>query len=252
MSQGVMQNLIKDERIQDAATPALVHPDFHKRNIYVSAEDPIVITGLIDWQSTSIEPSFIYVNETLNFASPPQNIEGDIFGNSEGEPTLVQTEKERKDASICFQTYDVCMKGLTPKPRPARLLDPTLFRLFHYTHTTWRDSAAAIRQELIELSDRWFELGLQGTCPYSFTDEERKQHAKDYEDFEAVQSLELWLKNSLSTNSDGWMPNEAWDAARDAHRAAYDKWIPTARESEARGEELMVVKADKMWPFEPR
>ncbi|KAI9042385.1 uncharacterized protein KD926_005681 [Aspergillus affinis] len=49
ISHKVMQRLIQDKRIQDAATPVLLRPDFHKRNIYVSAEDPTVITGLIDW-----------------------------------------------------------------------------------------------------------------------------------------------------------------------------------------------------------
>lgn len=56
--------------------------------------------------------------------------------------------------SLLRQAYDVCMKGFVPKLRPARLLDPTLFRPFHYCHTSWRDSAAAVRQELIELSAR--------------------------------------------------------------------------------------------------
>jgi hypothetical protein len=62
----------QDERIENAATPALLHPDFHKRNIYVSAEEPIVIIGLIDWQSASIEPAFIYGNETPDFAELPR------------------------------------------------------------------------------------------------------------------------------------------------------------------------------------
>jgi hypothetical protein len=144
------------------------------------------------------------------------------------------------------------MKGLAPKLRPARLLDPTLFRIFQYCHTTWRDSAAALRQELIELSARWTELGLEGSCPFSPTEEELKKHARDYEDFETVQRLKLWLRNSLRTNSDGWVPNNSWKAARDAHRAAYDEWIQTARESEARGEGLTVAKADKLWPFDAR
>ncbi|KAJ5086934.1 hypothetical protein NUU61_008241 [Penicillium alfredii] len=248
ISQEVMQELVKDERIQNAATPALLHPDFHKRNIYVSAEDPTVITGLLDWQSTSIEPAFIYANETPDFAAPPGGPEENTFKSGQDE----HKEQERKDASICYQTYDVCMKGLAPKLRPARLLDPTLFRLFQYCHTTWRDSATAIRQELIELSIRWTELELQGSCPFSPTKEELKEHAQDYEDFETVQRLKLWLRNSLHTNSDGWVPNDVWDAAKDAHRAAYDQWIQTARESESRGENLTVVKADKLWPFDAR
>jgi hypothetical protein len=216
--------------------PLLQLCDFHKRNIYVSAGDPTVITGVIDWQSASIEPAFIYANEAPDFAALPEESEGkgNIFENGQDEhKTPGQKEREWRDASICYQTYDVCMKGLAPKLRPARLLDPTLFRVFQYCHTTWRDSATALRQELIELSVRWTELGLQGSCPFSPTEEELKKHARDYEDFETVQRLKLWLRNSLHTNSDGWVPNNVWNAAKYAHRAAYDEWIQTAREAEA-------------------
>lgn len=252
-SREVMHKLIEDERIKDAATPALLHPDFHKRNIYVSAKEPTVITGLIDWQSTSIEPAFIYANETPDFAALPRVPEEDPPENEHNDTeTSRQKERELKDASICYQTYDVVSTALIPKLRPARLLDPTLFRLFHYCHTTWRDSAPAIRQELIELSTRWAELGLEGSCPYAPTEAELKQHARDYEDFEAVQALKSWLRNKLDTNSDGWIPNDAWDAARVAHRAAYDEWIQTAKEAESRGEDMTIAKADKMWPFDAR
>lgn len=248
-----MKKLVDDERIQNAAAPVLAHPDYHKRNIYVSAQDPAVITGIIDWQSASIEPAFIYANETPDFAALPEEPEDDTF-NQDDLKAPGQNERELKDAMICHQTYDVLMKGVVPKTRPARLLDPTLFRIFQYCHTSWRDSAAALRQELIEISARWAELGLelQGPCPYSPTQEELNQHARDYEDFETSQRLKSWLKASLNTNSDGWVPNEVWDAAKDAHRAAYDEWIQTARESEARGESMTVVKAEKLWPFDAR
>ncbi|KAL4804384.1 kinase-like domain-containing protein [Aspergillus unguis] len=243
ISQEVMQNLVKDKRIQDAAAPALLHPDLYKRNIYVSADDPTVITGLVDWQSAAVEPAFIYANETPDFAALLEN----TFDSGDEH-----SEQKRKDASICYQTYDVCMKGLVPKLRPARLLDPTLFRLFHYCHTTWRDSATAIRQELIDLSARWEELDLQGSCPFSPTEEELKQHARDYEDFETVQGLKSCLRDSLNTGSDGWVPSDVWDVVRDAHRMAYDEWMQVAREAESRGEGLTVAKADKLWPFDAR
>ncbi|GFG10664.1 hypothetical protein IFM5058_05039 [Aspergillus udagawae] len=144
------------------------------------------------------------------------------------------------------------MTGLAPKLRPARLLDPTLFRVFQYCHTTWSSSAAALHRELIELSGRWTELGLQGACPFSPTEEELKKHAQDYEDFETVQNLKQWLRISLRTDSDGWVPNDVWNAAKDAHRAAYDVWTQTARESESSGEGLTVAKADKLWPFDAK
>lgn len=78
-SQEVLQKLVEDGRVQNAAIPTLLHPDFHKRNIYVSAEDPTVITGVIDWQSASIEPAFIYANETPDFATLPLEPEEPTF-----------------------------------------------------------------------------------------------------------------------------------------------------------------------------
>ena len=81
---------------------------------------------------------------------------------------------------------------------------------------------------------------------------ELKQHARDYEDFEAVQALKSWLRDNLDTNSDRWIPNDAWDAARVAHRAAYNEWIQTAKEAESCSEDMTVAKADKMWPFDAR
>ncbi|KAJ5587784.1 uncharacterized protein N7459_003549 [Penicillium hispanicum] len=201
-SQEVMHKLVEDQRTQDAAKPTLLHPDFHKRNIYVSAEDPTHITGLIDWQSTSIEPAFLYTNETPDFAVLPEEPEEDTFQDEAAEQQQQdpsQKQRELKDASICAQTYDGCR---------ARA--------------------------------------------HSLTDKELEAHGRDYEDFETFQRLKRWLRWSLQTNSDGWVPNELWDAAREAHRAAYQEWIQTARESEARGEDLTVAKADKLWPFDAR
>lgn len=144
------------------------------------------------------------------------------------------------------------MQGLVPKLRPARLQDPTLFRPFHYAHTSWRDSATATRQALIELSVQWQELGLQGSCPYIPTGEELARHSRDYEDFETRQKLKVWLTKFLDTNSDGWIPNEAWEASLEAHRALYEQWMEAAREVEDENEKMTDEKADKLWPWDAR
>ncbi|KGQ08237.1 hypothetical protein BBAD15_g6428 [Beauveria bassiana D1-5] len=175
-SEQVMRMLVEDTRVQGAAAPTLLHPDFQMRNIFVSADDPTIITGLIDWQSTGVEPALIYANETPDFAAPPEEPEEEMPESGQSEQKSPEMrERERKDALICYQTYDVYMKGLIPKVRDARRLDSSLFRVFQYCHTSWRDSAAALHQELIELSARWTELGLQGACPFSPTEEELKE-----------------------------------------------------------------------------
>lgn len=71
ISEKVIEELIKAPIIQQVASPTLLHPDLHKRNIFVSEEDPSCVTAIIDWQSTSIEPTFVYANETPDLAEDP-------------------------------------------------------------------------------------------------------------------------------------------------------------------------------------
>lgn len=246
-----MQRLTQDDRVQKAALPALIHADYNKRNIYVSPDDPTVITGLIDWQLTCIEPAFIYSQNTPDFAAlpdiDPSEEDGDNTPKSRDEEQLL------KDLSICHQTYDVIATYKCRKLRPGRQLDSSLFRLFHYCFTSWRDGAPAIRQELIDLRALWPKLKLPGTeCPYSPTEQEIAEHARQFEDFETMQKLKTWLKISMQTTSDGWVPNEVWDTAQEANRAAYDEWIETAKESEKKGGDMTVERADKLWPFDSR
>ncbi|EZF76977.1 hypothetical protein H105_01799 [Trichophyton soudanense CBS 452.61] len=220
-----------------------------RRNIYDSPDDLTKVTGLIDWQLASIEPAFIYVHGTPDFASLADQ------GSAEAdESEKAQSEDERrlqKDLSICHQTYDVIMKGKVPKMRAATRLDPTFFRLFHYCFTTWRDGAPAIRQELLDLRSLWSELGLPGSCPYDPDEEELHRHAKQYEDFETRQKLKTWLTMQMNSGSDGWVPNEIWDAAQEANRAAYAEWMESAKElGEAEG--MTPEKADRLWPFDAR
>ncbi|KAL2046319.1 hypothetical protein N7G274_001766 [Stereocaulon virgatum] len=171
-SREVIERLIESPLIQNTASPTLLHAELHKRNIYVSDEDPTLVTGLIDGQSTSVEPAFIYANETPDFAAHPDHVPlaDDGRETPAGKGEIVE-DKKYKDALLCSQTFDVCMKGFVPKLRAARALDDMLLKPFRYCHSSWRDSAAAVRQELIEVSKSWKELGLAGSCPYLPTEE---------------------------------------------------------------------------------
>ena len=220
----------------------------------MSDEDPTFVTSLIDWQSTSVEPAFVYANETPDFAAHPDKIPlaGDEQERSTGERKMDKDKKD-KDALLCSQTFDVCIKDFIPKIRAARAVDDTLLRPFRFCHTSWRDSAAAVQQNLIEVSEKWKELGLSGSCPYLPTDEEFTEHKKQYEDFEIVQKLKLWLTRVLDTNSDGWVPADAWEWSKMAHREAFENWMETAREAKGTDPGGMTEeKARRMWPFDER
>lgn len=244
-----MHKLVEHPRIREAAKPTMIHADYNKRNIFVSCEGPTIITGIIDWQHTCIEPAFIFAHMIPDFASLPD------IDSSEGENASKIREEGRllKDLSICYQTFDVVRTLKTPKLRPGKLMDQTYFRLFHYCYTSWRDGIPAIRQELLDLKEFWQQLEEAGPFPYNPTATELVEHKGQYEDFEGVHKLRAWLKMALQTTSDGWVPNGVWDAAKEANQMAYQEWMETAREAVAREDEGMTMaKAEKLWPFNAR
>ena len=63
-SRQVIERLVINPLFQDTASQTLLHADLQKRDI-------CIVTDLIDWQSTSVEPAFVYANETPDFAACP-------------------------------------------------------------------------------------------------------------------------------------------------------------------------------------
>ncbi|KAL3483761.1 hypothetical protein BJX62DRAFT_219625 [Aspergillus germanicus] len=132
----------------------LLHSDLHKRNIFVSEDDPTVITAIIDWQGARVEPAFWYSDEIPNFA----------------------TEHE-----ILKQAFDLTSQYYIPQLAGLRLVDECLFRPFLYSYRTWRDGAVALRHELIDTARLWDDLGLAGPCPYPQPSSEKlANHMKEY------------------------------------------------------------------------
>lgn len=197
-----------DSRIHDAAAPTLFHPDLHMRNIFVSDNDPSVITGIIDWQSSSIEPAFWYADEVPDFATYA--------------PSSTSSAQRVDDSELCTKAYEVCTQFLTPKLALPRLMDEGMFRPFRYCYRTWKDGAVAFRHELIETSKDWGALGFVGSCPFVLpTPEEMALHRKEYRYFEAAQNLKRDLSSLLDSASDGWVPPENWEAAKTENKAMF-------------------------------
>lgn len=229
----------EDSRVLNAAAPTLYHADLHKRNIFVSDDDPTIVTDLIDWQSSSIEPAFEYADEMPDFAAPTPNFS-------------LEDQPAEKNAELCRQAFDACMHGLIPKLSAAKVLDENLLRPFRYCHRTWRDGAVAFRQEMVEISSRWKELGLANSCPYKLpTSDELLVHQKEYETFVTAQQLKQKLMYLLDTTSDGWVPADLWEAAKVAHKEAFDEFVQAIRNAENTGDRsLSEENFLKIWPFD--
>lgn len=95
--------MVEDKRIEDAVSVALLHLDFNMRNIYVSAKGPKVITGMVDWQSTSIGHAIFMPTKQLISPRSLSSFEKDLLENEESEQEVYgHKEREWKDASICY------------------------------------------------------------------------------------------------------------------------------------------------------
>lgn len=68
-SRAMLVAISTDSQVQKAVVPTLFHPDLHRRNIFASDTDTTEITGIINWQSCSIEPAFWYADEFPDFVS---------------------------------------------------------------------------------------------------------------------------------------------------------------------------------------
>ena len=239
--------MCKDARIQDSATPILFHPDLHKRNIFVSEENPEFITSIIDWQSASIEPAFWYADEIPDFATP---VAHSSLAN--------QLEPE---SEYCAKAYDVCMQFLIPKLASPRIVDESLFRPFRYCFRTWNDGAVGFRHELIETPRRWQELGFAGSCPVpepSVADSEA--HRKEYLAFEAAQAIRGTISSLLNTANDGWVPLDDWEATKSLHKELFNaalESVSTGVEDESTGTDDAdddPIKTEKdlreAWPYD--
>jgi hypothetical protein len=134
----VIKEMAKDPGLRNTSSPTMFHPDLHKRNIFVSEDDPTVITAIIDWQSSSIEPAFWYVDEVPDFA---QTI-----------PDPSSDDQLEPKSEACAKVFEVFSQFLLSKLAEPRLMDEALFRPFRYCHRTWEDGAVAFREELIQTS----------------------------------------------------------------------------------------------------
>ncbi|OCT54229.1 hypothetical protein CLCR_00333 [Cladophialophora carrionii] len=147
-------------------------------------------------------------------------------------------EKLDRDRRICQQTFEVVLGAYVPELADAQGARRKTPENDTYCHSSWRDGATPSRQELIELSQRWAELGLPGSCPCQPSVEELAEHAKQWEDFETVQKFKVFLMRVLDVGSEGrvpsegWVLNEGWEAAKAAHKQLYEQWMETVRVSE--------------------
>lgn len=229
VGQDVLFKLIQHPEIKSNTTPTLFHPDLHKRNIFVSKDDPTIVTGFIDWQCASIEPALHYADDVPDFARfPPE-------GTSETD-----------ELSLCSQAYELGWAFLAPRLGATRKVDERLLRPFRYCHRTWRDGFVPFTHELMRLRDAWKKLGFkEHDCPIPVLSAEDMSFYKEQLDvYEKTLEFKRDMIETLGVEEDGWVPEDRWDGVKQAHQYFYDS-IMASMENDKDREELKTI-----WPFD--
>ncbi|KAL2354250.1 hypothetical protein BJ546DRAFT_978746 [Cryomyces antarcticus] len=196
----VMRILGMYPQLLRSSTPILWHTDLHMGNVFVSQDDPTEITGIIDWQSTSISPMFLQVPLPDDF---------DQLSSNRKERAIYEN-----DRATLSKMYEISSYSNSRDVKYA-LNIPRVFReLFVRCRDASKDGVIPLRACLIQLFETWQELELPGQCPYYPSVQDIELHNEQFADYKDWYTLQEFAMQQLDTDSEGWVPAETdWDRA---------------------------------------
>jgi len=248
INQSILEAITDVKAVQTASKPVLFHPDFHTRNLFVDSRDPTQITGIIDWQATAIDPTFVHVEEIPDFAQElPLDRTLDAMRDTE-------TAVAQADAQRCAGTWAV-MAHLCPKlGGAASVLDPLLCRYMTALGFGWLDDVVSLGSLLTDLSRQWKELGLPDHCLYQPSQADNEDLSVKLDELESTQRLRMYLARLLRCETDGWVTAERWEEVLPIYREQYEQFkiACIASREEGESEADAVEKAERLWPFDQR
>lgn len=209
-----------------AIRPSIRHTDLQPNNIFVSKN--LEITGLIDWQHCSILPLFLQ-------AGIPRSLQnyGDEVSESLTEPRLphdfdVENETEQMRQVLLLRKrqlhYTYVKETLRLNQVHGEVLSDGLCilrrKLFRHASEPWEGDCLSLKADLVELTKQWSSLTLSATgethhkCPIEFSEKEVLESlcltgATDALDSQFQECLEM-----VGVGSEGWVPAEQYDNAR--------------------------------------
>lgn len=231
--------------------PTLRHPDLQPNNIFVSEDENLHITGLIDWQHSALLPLFLScgipnslqnygdsATESLQLPVLPSN-----FDSLDESEQYNQVMLLRKRQLHIF--YIAATEKFNPIHYNALAYDFSVLRrkLFEHASVPWEGDNITLKADLIKLSQSWSEM-ITGTtsssndakspCPIQFSEDEIKQSIHIHtEQLDSDQQLQA-CKNAIGMGSEGWVPIEEYENALQRTKLVKAGILEAAEEEEDR------------------
>lgn len=234
--------------------PTIRHPDLSPNNLLISASGEI--TGLIDWQHSTILPDFLqakipkyfqnYGDEySENFVSPklPENFD-----------TLSEKEKEWQKEIYRRRQLHYFYLGFTnhnnlPHFRAMGTYDLVVRnRLYDTAARPWEGDHISLKAELVRASTYWPKIATSAMrtseYPIKYSEAEVKECLEIDSEQKTADAQMQRVRDFIGINIDGWVSNECYDEAREKERLVKEQMVEDA-ETEEEKKELI-----ELWPFQ--
>ena len=254
LAKEVMSRLNEWTLMGKVSEPVLWHTDLHMGNIYVSEQNPEEIVSVIDWQSVVVSPLFLqarfpefltvgedYVLGTMELPKLPPNFdEMDAEDKKFAEDNL----KEAKLAKI----YEISSKSKNIRGWKALQVPLFIRELFIRCAEASEEGVVPLRACLIEYAANWEEIGFEGECTISFSEEELKRHEQQFEEYSRYHEIHKWARGILGTDVEGWlMPMVDIEEARKKSDELLEEFVRRCDQYNMTPERMREI-----WPYSER
>ncbi len=218
----------------ELCVPTMWHSDLNRGNIFIDPSTR-VITGLIDWQSTTIGPLYLQANIPRAFVYTGHNIElpSERMGKPRFPENFASLSKDEKRALLA----EFIDAGTFVWQQNVILEDPlwgAVYRLpkyplrvnpIHCASRTWTNGLTQLRGLLLRMRDEWAELaGPDTPCPLTFSQEEEDRIKVLMERSDAHEWMVKEVLAHLDTNKHGIVTPQRVDALRELCRDMRATW----------------------------
>nr|POF11633.1 hypothetical protein CFP56_44471 [Quercus suber] len=250
MAEEVISRMIPASVLGAFSAPTLWHSDLHLGNIYVSDDDPTQIVSLIDWQGVVISPifcqvrfpPFLSVDQGYQMGNQAPRLPGNLDEMAEEERQLALFQHKQYSMAKIYEGN----LALNHQNAYRALQLPSFFReLMIRCGEVSMEGVTPLRECLIHISEVWEEAGFLGHCPISFSGQELKKHASEFEEYETYHRIREGAQEFLGTDSEGWFsPMENFEEKKQLNRKLRQQLIDDCAEYGKTQDEIRAI-----WPF---
>jgi hypothetical protein len=229
--------------------PTLRHPDLQPNNIFIS--DNLEITGIIDWQHSTILPLFLQCGIPNSFQNYGDSVSDSLEPFSLPDEFETLSENKQYEQIMLLRrrqlhySYVVETEKSNPTHYKALAHDFSILRrkIFDHANSPWEGDNVTLKADLIHLTKNWSSFVKSNSqpnedtvlsCPITFTQDEIDECLRlNAEHNEADEQLQA-CRDAIGVGPEGWVPVDQYDEIKERARRLKAAAIEASESKEER------------------